>query len=115
MIEGFGCFIDGDLKSGKGNCEFHCSLTIHPARVGGEWLYGCKHPAWPQNRYGDFVPIVNCKGSRSRCEIVGTEKFAFYKKDIRRRLKNAEKKFSYLQMEFENLEKFEMEVKNVLS
>lgn len=62
-------FIDGDFKSNKGNCQHHCSPTCHPAQVGPDWLYGCTHKAWPQNRARDFVPIVDCNGEVENCNI----------------------------------------------
>ena len=61
-------FIDGDFPTDT-PCSFHCSPTCHPAQVGPVWLYGCTHWVWPQNRAGDFVPIVNCDGIPGRCEI----------------------------------------------
>jgi len=33
------------------------------------WVYGCTHIAWPQNKIHDFVPIVNCQGDPTKCEI----------------------------------------------
>lgn len=62
-------FVEGDFKSGKGDCEYHCSPTCHPAQVGPKWVYGCTNKAWEQNRGGEFVPIVKCDGERSKCEI----------------------------------------------
>jgi len=64
-------FIDGDFPSGKGDCEYHCSPTCHPAQIGPEWQYGCLHPGWPQNQAGDFCPIVTCGGEKSKCEALG--------------------------------------------
>lgn len=63
-----GIHIDGDFPTGKG-CEHHCSPTCHPAQVGPEWVYGCTHPAWPHNRNGDFVPIVDCGGDPAKCDL----------------------------------------------
>ena len=64
-----GIYIDGDFRSHKGDCRFHCSPTVHPAQIGPEWIYGCTHPAWPQNQQHDFVPIVNCGGLKAKCEL----------------------------------------------
>ncbi len=62
--------IDGDFPSAKGDCEFHCSPSCHPAQIDpDEWHYGCTHRAWTQNRAGDFCPIVECKGVKAKCEI----------------------------------------------
>ena len=60
--------IDGDFATDK-PCKHHCSPSCHPAQVGSEWKYGCSHKAWPPNRVGDFVPIVNCDGKPKKCEI----------------------------------------------
>jgi len=62
-------FIDGDFPSDKGTCKYHCSPTCHPAQIGPDWKYGCLHKAWPQNRQGDFCPMVKCGGSPDECEI----------------------------------------------
>lgn len=62
-------FIDGDFKTDMGDCEFHCFPTCHPGQIGPEWHYGCTHKAWPQNKYGDFVPFVDCGGEKSKCEL----------------------------------------------
>jgi len=61
-------FIDGDFATDT-PCKYHCSPSCHPAQIGPEWQYGCTHKAWPQNRAGDFVPIVHCDGAVSKCEI----------------------------------------------
>ncbi len=62
--------IDGDFHTDTcGPCEFHCWPSCHPAQVGPESVFGCTHRAWPQNRAGDFVPIVGCGGDKSICEI----------------------------------------------
>ena len=34
-----------------------------------DWKYGCTHKAWPQNRFGDLVPIVQCGGDVGKCQI----------------------------------------------
>jgi len=63
-------FIDGDFPTDMGNCEFHCSPTCHPGQVDPDkWHYGCTHKAWYQNKYGDFVPFVECGGDKSKCEL----------------------------------------------
>lgn len=62
-------FVDGDFPTGK-KCKHHCSPTCHPCQVDENyWHYGCLHKAWPQNRRGDFCPIVNCDGEPEKCEI----------------------------------------------
>jgi len=61
-------FIDGDFPTDT-QCEHHCSPSCHPAQIGPEWVYGCLHNAWPQNRDGDFCPIVECGGDPAKCEI----------------------------------------------
>ena len=60
--------VDGDFPTDT-PCAFHCSPTCHPAQTGPEWVYGCTCPVWPQNRDGDFVPIVGCQGKPEKCEI----------------------------------------------
>jgi len=65
-------FIDGDFNTDT-PCKYHCSPSCHPAQVGPEWVYGCTHKAWPQNKAGDFVPIVQCDGIQSKCEIPKTQ------------------------------------------
>lgn len=66
---GGAAFIDGDFKTGKGDCKHHCSPTCHPAQIGPKWKYGCLHPKWPQNKAGDFCPIVDCGGLKEKCEL----------------------------------------------
>ena len=83
-------FIDGDFPTNT-PCEYHCSPTCHPAQIGPMWVYGCAHKAWPQNRAGDFVPIVNCDGKLDKCEIALTQlKHLIAGK--KRRIKNLERK-----------------------
>ena len=92
-------FIDGDFPSGKGNCKYHCSPTCHPLQVGPDWLYGCTHPAWPANKYGDFVPIVDCEGVIAKCELKG-KKFAHsYKRGKSLSLRYAKEKVERLEKE----------------
>jgi len=54
-------------------CKHHFSPTCHPAQVGPDWKYGCLHPDWPQNRDGDFCPIVYCNGDPKKCELPNGE------------------------------------------
>ena len=61
-------FIDGDFATGR-ECKHHCSPTCHPLQVGPKWLYGCLHPHWPQNKAGDFCPVVKCGGRVAKCEL----------------------------------------------
>lgn len=63
-------FIDGDFKTNMGDCKYHCSPTCHPCQVDpNKWHYGCTHKAWPQNKYSDFVPFVECGGIKKQCEL----------------------------------------------
>jgi len=62
-------FIDGDFKTNMGNCKYHCSPTCYPGQIGPEWHYGCTHKAWPENKYGDFVPFVKCEGKKENCDL----------------------------------------------
>jgi len=83
-------FIDGDFST-ENECKYHCSPSCHPAQVGPEWLYGCTHYAWPQNRMGDFCPIVNCNGKYTKCEIPAKFLKAFIRGQ-NARIKNAKAK-----------------------
>ena len=87
-----GLHIDGDFPTGK-ECEHHCSPSCHPAQVGPELVYGCTHPAWPQNRAGDFVPIVDCGGVPSKCDLCKqTKHIGRYIGGMKRRVSSAEAK-----------------------
>ena len=87
-----GFHIDGEFPTGK-ECEHHCSPSCHPAQVGPEWVYGCTHPAWPQNRSGDFVPIVDCGGDPSKCDLCKrTKHIGRYIGGMKRRISSAEAK-----------------------
>jgi len=93
-------FIDGDFKSEMGNCEFHCCPTCHPGQVDPDkWHYGCTHKAWPQNKYGDFVPFVDCEGYKDRCELKGTRCASRYRQGKSLSLKYAEEKVERLKKE----------------
>jgi len=85
-------FIDGDFDSGKGDCKYHCLPTCHLAQVGPEWVYGCTHKAWPQNRAGDFVPIVECMGEKKQCELIKTKHLKRYIGGLKRSITCKEKK-----------------------
>jgi hypothetical protein len=93
-------FIDGDFKTGMGNCKYHCSPTCHPGQIDHDkWHYGCTHKAWPQNKYGDFVPFVDCDGDISKCELKG-KKFAHsYKRGKSLSLRYAKEKVARLEKE----------------
>lgn len=96
-----GIHIDGDFPTGQ-ECRYHCSPSCHPCQVGPEWVYGCTHPAWPANRCGDFVPIVDCGGTRAKCDLCKTKLIGQYIGGMKRRIANAEakaEKFSVLLME----------------
>lgn len=82
-------FLDGDFDSKKGNCPHHCSPTCHPAQTGPDRKYGCRHPAWPQNKHGDFVPIVECAGIKNDCDLAKSKFLKPWKNGITRRIKNA--------------------------
>jgi hypothetical protein len=62
-------FIDGDFKSNKGKCKYHCYPTCHPGQIDpNKREYGCLNPIWPANRAKDFCPLVDCMGDRRKCE-----------------------------------------------
>ena len=92
-------FIDGDFDSKKGSCEHHCSPSCHPAQIGPEWVYGCRHKAWPANRYGDFVPIVECNGDKTKCDMLGKKFLTNYKRGLKRRIDSTLRKLGVLQDE----------------
>lgn len=85
-------FIDGDFPTGK-KCKYHCSPTCHPGQIGPDWKYGCTHKAWPQNKYGDFVPLVECDGEPERCELKRNKKLiGRYKGGLTRSINYIQKK-----------------------
>ena len=88
-------FIDGNFETDS-RCEFHCYPTCHPAQFGPNWKYGCTHKAWPQNRRGDFVPIVECGGDPAKCELVKSRCWSRYKGGLKRRIKNCQAKMGKL-------------------
>jgi len=94
-------FIDGDFPSGKGNCKYHCSPTCHPGQIDPDkWHFGCTHKAWPQNKYGDFVPFVDCEGNKSKCDLKNYPKFiGRYKQGKNLSLKYAKEKIKRLENE----------------
>ena len=98
-------FIDGDFDSGVGSCFHHCSPTCHPAQIGPDWKYGCRHPAWPGNRAHDFVPIVNCGGVFAKCDLVKEKKLlGRFRGGLTRRIKTAQKKLDGWKKQLEELE-----------
>lgn len=97
-------FIDGDFDSGKGNCRHHCSPTCHPAQVGPDWKYGCRHEAWPQNKNCDFVPIVECGGNTKKCELVKMKWLWRYIGGLTRKKLNLEKKLRDIQSKIDEIE-----------
>lgn len=84
--------IDGNFDSKMGDCEYHCCPSCHPAQVGRETIYGCRHKAWPQNRAGDFVPIVACEGNKKICDMKGNRFISHYRRGLKTQLNNAQKK-----------------------
>ncbi len=102
--------IDGDFKTGMGNCEFHCSPSCHPAQIGPEWLYGCTHKAWPQNRAGDFVPIVICNGETAKCQLP-KRRVMIYRRGLTLRLRNAEEKAAKWKKLIEEVDQLSPQVK----
>lgn len=102
-------FIDGDFPSGKGDCEHHCSPTCHPGQVNfDKWMYGCLHKAWPQNKYGDFCPLVDCDGKISKCEFKkpsAKKMVSYYLRGKKLSLKYVKEKMERLTKEIEEIEK----------
>ena len=102
-------FIDGDFKSEMGDCEFHCSPTCHPGQIDeNEWHYGCTHKAWPQNKYGDFVPFVDCGGEIEKCEFKRYPKLVTnYRRGKKLSLHYVQKKLDSLKKEIEIINKLQ--------
>jgi hypothetical protein len=97
--------IDGDFKSGLGDCEFHCSPTCHPAQIGPDWKYGCLHKAWPANRNRDFVPIVKCGGHKDRCDLLAAGRLlSHYRGGLTRRIRTMERKLKALKEEMRQVQ-----------
>ena len=96
--------IDGDFNSKRGNCKYHVSPSCHPCQIGPEWVYGCKHRVWPQNRQGDFVPIVKCSGDISKCDIRDQKFIKHYIRGIKARINNAKSKASNAEKELKEIE-----------
>lgn len=96
-------FLEGDFPSGVGDCKHHCRPTCHPMRgVGGMSEYGCRHEAWPQNRLGDFVPLVDCGGEMAKCEIPA-RLIKMMIRGRRVRIKNAKEKAVQYEREVDDL------------
>ena len=85
-------FIDGDFPTNK-ECEYHCSPTCHPGQIDEKkWKYGCLHKAWPQNKYKDFCPLVDCDGDIKKCELKNTKLLGRYVGGKKRSITHLEKK-----------------------
>jgi hypothetical protein len=96
--------IDEDFKSGLGDCKFHCFPTCHPAQIGPDAIYGCLHKAWPANRNGDFVPIVNCGGHKDHCDLLMAGRLlSRYRGGLTRRIKTMECKLNVLKEEMQQV------------
>jgi hypothetical protein len=100
-------FLDGDFSSNKGNCKYHCSPTCHPGQTDpNRWRYGCLHKAYPQNKYDDFVPLVDCDGDTDKCELKKAKKLIWrYKQGKSNSLNHAIKKVERLERELSELNK----------
>jgi len=97
-------FIDGDFDSGKGDCQHHCSPTCHPGQIDiDDWHYGCRHIAWPSNKARDFVPFVVCGGDKGKCDLKDTKFYGYYKRGLKARLNNCNKKLDKLWQETREL------------
>lgn len=62
-------FVDGDFSVDGAECQYFCSPTCHPAQTGPDWKYGCRNKKHPRHDKYGFVPIVECGGKLSKCEI----------------------------------------------
>lgn len=96
-------FIDGDFPTGK-ECEYHCSPTCHPGQIGPDWKYGCTHKAWPSNKYGDFVPFVECGGDPAKCELQNKKFTSYYRRGKVQSLNYTKKKAERLEKEIEEID-----------
>lgn len=98
--------VDGDF-SVKGKCKWYCYPTCHPAQTGN--AHGCKCPVWYPNRIGDFVPIVKCKGDRSKCPLKDKE----CRKMIGTYISGKQRSLNYTKKKTERLQKEIDEVKEL--
>ena len=98
--------VDGDF-SVKGKCRWYCYPTCHPAQTGN--AHGCKCPVWYPNRIGDFVPIVKCKGDRSKCPLKDKE----CRKMIGTYISGKQRSLNYTKKKTERLQKEIDEVKEL--
>ena len=109
-------YLDGDFPSKQGNCQHHCSPSCHPAQIGPDWVYGCTHKAWPQNRERDFVPIVDCDGEVEKCDIplstIGRS-IGGKKRSIQSRMRKLAQLNSELE-ELESIQKLKLKLKETL-
>lgn len=102
-------YLDGDFPTRQGDCNFHCSPTCHPGQVGPDWKFGCTHKAWPANKYGDFVPLVDCNGQKSKCDLLKTKLLSNYKRGKVNSLNHAKRKIEKLEKEIEFVESLKAE------
>ena len=98
--------VDGDF-SVKGKCKWYCYPTFHPTQTGN--AHGCKCPVWYPNRIGDFVPIVKCKGDRSKCPLKDKE----CRKMIGTYISGKQRSLNYTKKKTERLQKEIDEVKEL--
>jgi len=97
-------FIESDTATNKA-CKYHCCPSCHPMQTGPVTVYGCKHKAWPCNRNGDFVPIVECGGNPAECEI-NANSLVRIALELKTRRKNLLKKVKDLNLEIDEIERF---------
>lgn len=95
--------LDADFKTNR-QCEYHCYPSCHPAQINDDPVYGCTNKAWPGNRAGDFVPIVNCEGDPKKCEMKSKRFVSYYLGGLYRRKINAEKKIREWQKTIDEIE-----------
>lgn len=63
-------FVEGDFDVEGAECPYFCSPTCHPAQTGPKWKYGCSNEKHPRHDPRGFVPIVQCEGNLSKCELL---------------------------------------------
>lgn len=93
-------FLDGDFPTNK-DCKYHCSPSCHPGQIDKDkWHYGCLHKAYPQNKYGDFCPFVECGGKMGKCELKKTKLLKRYMTGLKTRINNQKKKLELLENDY---------------
>jgi len=105
--------ISRDRPTGE-PCQFHVWPSCHPAQVGPDDIYACRHRAWPAVRHGDFPPVVECGGDHSKCELVGTRPWHYYKRGLTQRVNHNNRRGEGLKGERRSVSFMEAAVKGTV-